>query len=151
MQPEKTSLIYFSPTSTTQLILKEIAKGIGKEISLIIDITSPQVRNQPAPEFDNSVVIIGAPVYAGRVAKDAADYFKTINGSGSLAIFHIEMVWDIVHFPSLMSQMIVTIVASVSLHVLKMQLMNPMAIQPLMRIVFFAALVLKYVPSRQEA
>ncbi len=41
MQPEKTSLIYFSPTSTTQLILKEIAKGIGKEISLIIDITSP--------------------------------------------------------------------------------------------------------------
>jgi len=37
MQPEKTSLIYFSPTSTTQLILKEIAKGI----SLIIDITSP--------------------------------------------------------------------------------------------------------------
>jgi hypothetical protein len=36
--------------------------------------------------IENDVVVIGAPVYAGRVAKDAVDYFKTINGAGSLAI-----------------------------------------------------------------
>ena len=86
MQYEKTALIYFSPTSTTRLVLEEMAKGIGKEISMDLDITSPEVRNQPSPEFKESVVIIGAPVYAGRVAKDAVDYFKTLNGSGSLAI-----------------------------------------------------------------
>ena len=86
MEPEKISLIYFSPTSTTQLILNEIAKGIGKKVSTVIDITNPEVRNKISPEFKNSVVLIGAPVYAGRVAKDAVDYFKTINGSGALAI-----------------------------------------------------------------
>jgi len=86
MQPEKTALLYFSPTSTTRLVLEQIAKGIGKEVSTVIDLTSPQARNQPVPEFENDVVIIGTPVYAGRVAKDAADYFKTVNGAGSLAI-----------------------------------------------------------------
>lgn len=86
MKLENTTLIYFSPTSTTRIVMEEIAKGIGKETSITLDITSPEVRNQPAPEFKNNMVIIGAPVYAGRVAKDAVDYFKTINGSGSLAI-----------------------------------------------------------------
>jgi ferredoxin len=86
MKPEKISLIYFSPTSTTKLILNEIAKGIDKKVSTVIDITNPEVRNQISPEFKNSVVLIGAPVYAGRIAKDAVDYFKTINGSGALAI-----------------------------------------------------------------
>ncbi|MCP4671903.1 MAG: hypothetical protein GY857_11430 [Desulfobacula sp.] len=86
MKFENTSLIYFSPTSTTRLVLEEIAKGIGKENFPVIDITNPKVRNQSASEFDNSMVILGAPVYAGRVAKDAADFFKTIKGSGSLVV-----------------------------------------------------------------
>ena len=86
MKFENISLIYFSPTSTTRIVLEEIAKGFGKEVPAVIDITKPEIRNQPAPGFENNVVLIGAPVYAGRVAKDAADYFKTINGSGSLAI-----------------------------------------------------------------
>jgi len=86
MKSENISLIYFSPTSTTRIILEEIAKGLGKEVSAVIDITKPDIRNQQAHEFENSVVLMGAPVYAGRVAKDAADYFKTLRGSGSLAI-----------------------------------------------------------------
>ncbi|MCK5683454.1 ferredoxin, partial [bacterium] len=60
MKPEKISLIYFSPTSTTKTILNEIAKGIGKEISVVIDITKPNIRNQPVPEFNNNIVLIGA-------------------------------------------------------------------------------------------
>lgn len=86
MKSENISLIYFSPTSTTRIILEEIAKGLGNKVSSVVDITRPEMRNQKAPGFKNDVVLIGAPVYAGRVAKDAADYFKTINGSGSLAI-----------------------------------------------------------------
>ena len=86
MKFENLSLIYFSPTSTTQTVLKEIAKGLGKKIHTVINITDPQIRNHPAPEFKSDVVLIGTPVYAGRIPKDAADYLKTINGSDSLAI-----------------------------------------------------------------
>ncbi len=80
------SLVYFSPTSTTGIVLEEIARGLGQESPRILDITRPEIRNQAAPVFENEVVLIGAPVYAGRVAKDAAAYIKTLKGSGSLAI-----------------------------------------------------------------
>lgn len=86
MKIEKLSLVYFSPTSTTGIVLEEIARGLGQESPMILDITRPDVRNQVAPVFENDVVLIGAPVYSGRVSKDAADYLKTIKGSGSLAI-----------------------------------------------------------------
>jgi hypothetical protein len=49
------------PISTTNTILKEIAKGIGKEICALIDITKPEIRNQNAPEFTNDLVLIAVP------------------------------------------------------------------------------------------
>lgn len=86
MKPENISLIYFSPTSTTGIVLEEIARGLGYDSPDVIDITRPEIRNQPAPKFDNNLVLIGAPVYAGRIAKDAVDYFNTLTGAGSLAV-----------------------------------------------------------------
>jgi ferredoxin len=59
---------------------------MGNESPRIVDITIPAVRNQAAPVFENEVVLIGAPVYSGRVAKDAAAYIKTLQSKGSLAI-----------------------------------------------------------------
>ncbi|WP_300455904.1 4Fe-4S binding protein [Desulfobacula sp.] len=86
MNIEKTTLLYFSPTSTTRIILEEIARGMGKEALAVIDITKPEMRTQPAPEFGNDLVLMGAPVYGGRLPKDAAEYFKTVRASGSLAV-----------------------------------------------------------------
>jgi len=86
MNPEKTTLLYFSPTATTRIILEEIAKGIGKDVSAAIDITSPEIRTQTPPEFGEDLVLIGAPVYGGRLPKDAATYFKAVRASGSLAV-----------------------------------------------------------------
>ena len=86
MNPENTSLLYFSPTATTRTILEEIAKGIGKDISAVIDITRPEIRTRKAPGFADGLVLIGAPVYGGRLPKDAAKYFKTIRASGSPAV-----------------------------------------------------------------
>lgn len=86
MTHKNTNLMYFSPTATTRTILEQVAKGIGNEISDVIDITSPEVRNQPSPEFNDSLVLIGAPVYAGRLPEDAARYFKAVRSSGSLAV-----------------------------------------------------------------
>jgi len=89
MNPENTTLLYFSPTATTQTILKKIATGLGRNVSAVIDITNPEIRSQPAPEFGNDLVLMGAPVYGGRLPKEAADYFKTIKASGSLAVLAV--------------------------------------------------------------
>lgn len=86
MKPENLSLVYFSPTSTTRIVMEEIARGMGKEVSEVIDITIPEIRRQTGPVLENKVVLLGAPVYAGRIPKDAAAYFKTIHGSGCLAV-----------------------------------------------------------------
>ena len=86
MKTKNMSLVYFSPTSTTGIVLEEIARGMGQESPKIFDITRPDIRKQAAPVFGNDVVLIGAPVYSGRVAKDAADYLKSIKGTSSLAI-----------------------------------------------------------------
>lgn len=86
MKPKTITLLYFSPTETTRKTLEEIAKGIGTKVGNVIDITKPDIRNQPAPEFSNELVLIGAPVYSGRLPKEAADYFKTITASETPAI-----------------------------------------------------------------
>ena len=83
------TLIYFSPTGTTQTVLEEIAKGFDKNIEAIIDITKLEIRTKPAPEFKNDLVFLGAPVYAGRIPKDAAEYFKTIKACDSLAVLTV--------------------------------------------------------------
>ncbi|MDD9302427.1 MAG: 4Fe-4S binding protein [Desulfobacter sp.] len=72
------TLIYFSPTQTTRTVLEEIAKGMGKKVAKVVDITLPATRFQLAPKFENEIVLMGAPVYSGRIPKDAADYFKTL-------------------------------------------------------------------------
>ncbi len=86
MHFEHTHLLYFSPTATTKIILNQIAKGIGKHISSVTDITKPDIRHLPTPEFKNSLVLIGAPVYGGRLPKEAADYIKTIKAKDCLAV-----------------------------------------------------------------
>jgi len=86
MHQDNTTLIYFSPTGTTRTILGQIAKGLGKNEFTTIDITNAEVRSRPAPKFGDGLVLMGAPVYAGRLPKEASDYFKTIQASGSAAI-----------------------------------------------------------------
>lgn len=86
MQFEHVHLLYFSPTATTKTILNQIAKGIGKPVLSDTDITRPDIRHSPAPEFKNSLVLIGAPVYAGRLPKEAAQYIKTIKAFDCLAV-----------------------------------------------------------------
>jgi ferredoxin len=86
MNSKDITLIYFSPTDTTRTVLEEIAKGLGKNDYNVIDTTKSEIRTQPAPVFNNDLVLIGAPVYGGRLPKDSADYFKAIKASNSMAV-----------------------------------------------------------------
>ncbi|WP_022666819.1 EFR1 family ferrodoxin [Desulfospira joergensenii] len=86
MNHKSTTLLFFSPTATTRTVLEKIAQGMGKPVAEVIDITRPDIRNRPVPDLTDQVLLIGAPVYAGRLPKVAADYFKNLKSSGTPAI-----------------------------------------------------------------
>lgn len=83
--------MYFSATDTTKKVVSEIAKRISENIDSAItinsiDFTLPEVRTKPVSFAEEDVVIIGVPVYAGRVPNVLLKYLNSITGNGALAI-----------------------------------------------------------------
>jgi ferredoxin len=83
---KKVRLVYFSPTGTTRKVLESIAKGIAVEDVKHIDLTLPGGAQQTIPSFSDELVIIGAPVYGGRLPVDAIRRFKQLKASKTLAV-----------------------------------------------------------------
>ena len=83
---EHTVMIYFSPTGTSRMILEAVAQGLGKEVSKVIDITDPETRKKELPELENALVLMGAPVYAGRIPAEAAEYLKRLRTRNCVAV-----------------------------------------------------------------
>ncbi|MHA1300059.1 MAG: EFR1 family ferrodoxin [Candidatus Helarchaeota archaeon] len=79
-------MIYFSPTNATRKVLHAIAKGIGTEAPKVIDLTRPEVREEPLPPLSNSLVILGVPVYTNRVPLAVRPCLNNIKGNGNLTI-----------------------------------------------------------------
>lgn len=77
-----TTLICFSPTATTRRILEQISAGLGTIRQRTLDITLEKLRKQAPPEIKDGIVLLGAPVYSGRLPRDAADYFKQLKSDG---------------------------------------------------------------------
>ena len=86
MDVKQVKLIYFSATGTTQKVLESIAKGIAVEDVEHINLTLPEGAQQTIPPFSDELVIIGAPVYGGRLPVDAINRFKQLKASKTLAI-----------------------------------------------------------------
>ena len=86
MEIKKVKLVYFSPTGTTQKVLESIAQGITDEDVEHINLTLPDNAQKPLPPFSDELVLIGAPVYGGRLPVDAVNRFKQIKASKTLAI-----------------------------------------------------------------
>jgi len=86
MEIKHVKLIYFSPTGTTQKVLESIAKGIAIEDVKHINLTLQKELQQTISFFSDELVIIGAPVYGGRLPVDAINRFKQIKASKTLAI-----------------------------------------------------------------
>lgn len=75
----------FSPTGTTRTILEAIAKGIGCKIGKTVNLTRPS--NGETTEFNESdLVLVGMPVYGGRLPTLAVERFKTIKGNGTAVV-----------------------------------------------------------------
>lgn len=78
MKIESLKLVYFSPTGTTKTIIEGIARGINQSPVETIDITKPEVRKQQLQTSENDLLVIGVPVYVGRVPTIAIDWLYTI-------------------------------------------------------------------------
>jgi len=86
MEVKQVKLIYFSPTGTTQKVLESIAKGIAVEDVEHINLTLQEEAQQTIQPFSDELIIIGAPVYGGRLPVDAINRFKQIKASKTIAI-----------------------------------------------------------------
>jgi flavodoxin len=83
---KSTSLVYFSPTGTTKKIIEAIATGINSESIIPFDLTNKASQANGFHEFKNEVVIIGVPVYSGRVPKEAVLRMQKLSGNNTPCI-----------------------------------------------------------------
>jgi ferredoxin len=83
--------VWFSPTGTTQVTVEAVAKSICKNIGADIVFKSKSFtlageREKTFESNENDIVILGVPVYAGRVPNILLKYLNTMNGNGALAV-----------------------------------------------------------------
>jgi ferredoxin len=86
MKIDKTNLIYFSPTGTSQTIVKSLGLEIGSKEINEYDLTQNKPISFETDCHENSITIIGVPVYRGRVPEAALKRLKRINVDNLLAV-----------------------------------------------------------------
>lgn len=72
-------LVYFSPTGNTRKTLQTIAAGAQTQV-IEHDRTYPQSRKEKLHFTKDSFVILGCPVYAGRIPSKPENIFEGIEG-----------------------------------------------------------------------
>lgn len=87
----KIKAIWFSPTGTTQVTVEVLAQSICKNLGEDTvfkskSFTLPQERNRALEFSKNEIVVLGVPVYAGRVPNILLKYLGTMNGNSALAV-----------------------------------------------------------------
>lgn len=87
---KRLNIMYFSPTGTTAKVLHAIGyrllENVDKIKGEIIDFTLPNIREDSFLFSENDIVLIGIPVYAGRVPNILLKYLHSIKSEGSIAI-----------------------------------------------------------------
>ena len=82
--------VYFSATGTTEQTVKTIAAAAARELGCpwhAISFTLPQERQEKLQFCTGDLVILGTPVYAGRVPNVLLPFLKeSIKGNGALAV-----------------------------------------------------------------
>lgn len=90
MRVRKVWAVYFSGTGTTAKTVREIAKvaaeGLGSPWESV-NFSRPKVRQEDLRFSVDDLVIVGTPVYAGRVPNLLLPYLKEkLEGAGALAV-----------------------------------------------------------------
>lgn len=77
------TLAYFSPTRTTQQVVEGIAAGIQAGSVTRIDLTPPSMEEQGVRTLMEDVVIMGAPVYGGRIPGTAVSRLQKLKATNT--------------------------------------------------------------------
>lgn len=86
MEVRQVRAVYFSPTGTTKRILQGIVHGIGVDDIEHIDLTLPDGAGRTHPPCSDQLVLLGAPVYGGRLPAEAIRRFQGLRGTNTLAV-----------------------------------------------------------------
>lgn len=90
MELKKIWAVYFSGTGTTRRTVERIASGLAEKLALPVDkvdFSRPQVRQQELRFDAADLVVLGTPVYAGRVPNVLLPFLQEkIVGGGALAV-----------------------------------------------------------------
>ena len=84
---ERIGVLYFSPTNTTKKICKAIASGMGAKDPVDLNITNPDFRTKLASNSNVILenidhIIIGAPVYSGKLPIQVTECLLSLSGNG---------------------------------------------------------------------
>lgn len=86
MKIETVKLISFSPTGTSKTVIENIAQGMHPDRVERIDITTPDARKEPLRTSEHELLIIGVPVYMGRVPALLSDWLNAIQADNTPAV-----------------------------------------------------------------
>jgi ferredoxin len=86
MEIRSLKTVCFSPTGTTNALVAAIARGIDAGTPDIIDITRPAAREQSLQTAEDDLLIVGVPVYLGRIPALAGDWLRTLEAHGTPAV-----------------------------------------------------------------
>lgn len=86
MNIESVKIVCFSPTGTSKAVVRGIARGIGSENTELLDISRPDARMLRLRTSKDEMLVVGVPVYMGRVPALAAEWLNTIEADGTPAV-----------------------------------------------------------------
>lgn len=78
--------LYFSPTGSTRKIVETVAMGTGMPVKTPLNITTPQDRISFSGQIDGDLLIVGVPVYTGRIPSFVLSPLSQVDGAGRWAL-----------------------------------------------------------------
>lgn len=85
MEIKKIYSVYFSATYTTRKVVRGITAAIGAVEIVECDVTSEPIE-KPISMGVGDVLVIGMPVYGGRIPESTLESIAKLNGNGSPAV-----------------------------------------------------------------
>lgn len=86
----KINIMYFSPTGTTKKIVRTFGQALAHKMGSgeieEIDFTLKKNRDKTYTFSDTDLVVLGVPVYAGRVPNVLKIFLSSIEGNGALGV-----------------------------------------------------------------
>lgn len=79
-------IISFSPTNSTKKVLETIASGISSQTAELIDLTIPSSLPKETRKISADLVLIGVPVYSGRVPITAVNRLQKLTANNIPAV-----------------------------------------------------------------